>query len=213
MGATSYPEADAVIEKISSIFKSNQAHDWVEVSFEEWSSKTNEQDRFQKIKDAIISAKAISFDYVDSKGKRSSRSAEPIKLIFNASTWYLIAYCLKRNSHRMFRLSRIRNVRATGQNFTQREMQNYEGQVTRQASLVDLKLRCDERVLNRLYDTFAEECINKNNDGSYNLAVTIPEDEWVYEYILSLGSHAEVREPEHIRKEIMTRAKAILENY
>ncbi|MCL2747460.1 MAG: HTH domain-containing protein, partial [Oscillospiraceae bacterium] len=42
MGATSYPEANAIIDKLGSIFKSSQAHDWIEVNFEGWSSKVNE---------------------------------------------------------------------------------------------------------------------------------------------------------------------------
>lgn len=213
MGATSYPEADAIFEKIGSIFKSNKAHDWIEVDFEGWSSKVNEQDRFSKIRDAIINKNVISFDYVNGNGDRSSRSTEPVKLIFNAYTWYLIAYCLKRNSHRMFRLSRIKNVLITNRHFIEREIQEYEKQGGYHAPLFELKLRCDGKVLNRLYDTFDGEYISKNDDGSYNLSVTIPEEEWIYGYILSFGSHAEVLEPEHIREIIKTHAKEILEKY
>ena len=213
MGATSYPEADALVEKIGALFKGSQAHDWIEVDFEGWGSKANEQDRFQKIRDAIISGKVISFDYVNGSGGRSSRFVEPMKLIFNASTWYLIAYCLKRGSQRMFRLSRIKNVQTTGQGFEKREMPEYEGQAARHNPLVDVELRCEGRVLNRLYDTFDEECISRNDDGSYRLAATVPEDEWVYEFILSLGGSAEVLAPERIRAEIKARAEGILGKY
>jgi predicted DNA-binding transcriptional regulator YafY len=79
--------------------------------------------------------------------------------------------------------------------------------------LVDLKLRCNEVVLNRLYDVFDSDCINSNSDGSYDLTVTIQEDEWVYGYILSLGKSVEVLEPEHIRKIIKTHAIEIAEKY
>ena len=212
MGATSYPEADAIIDKLGSIFKSNQANDWIEVDFEGWSSNVNEQNKFSKIRDAIINNQVISFDYVNANGNKSNRSAEPVKLIFNAYTWYLIAYCLLRDSHRIFRLSRIRNVQITQRHFTKREMQEHENQ---EASIpfVELRLRCDEKVLNRLYDTFDGECIIKNDDGSYDLAVSLPEEEWVYGYILSLGGYAEVLEPEHIREIIKIRAKEILDKY
>lgn len=213
MGATNYPEADTILNKISSIFKNNKAHDWIEVDFEGWSSKVNEQDRFSKIRDAIINNKVIRFDYVNGNGEKSSRSAEPVKLIFNAYTWYLIAYCLKRNSHRMFRLSRIKNVQITNQHFTEREIQEHEKQGVYSAPLVELKLRCDGKVLNRLYDTFDGEYISKNDVGSYDLTVTIPEEDWIYGYILSFGSHAEVLEPEHIREIIKARAKEISEKY
>jgi len=212
MGATSYPEADAILEKLSSIFKSSQAHDWIAVDFEGWSSKANEQDRFSKIRDAIINSQIISFDYVNANGDKSSRCAEPVKLIFNAYTWYLIAYCLKRNEHRMFRLSRIKNVELTGQHFTRREIPEHETQGPH-APLVELKLRCNEKVLHRLYDTFDEDCISKNDDGSLDLTVTMPENEWVYGYILSFGGGAEVMEPKHIREIIKASAKEILDKY
>ena len=212
MSATSYPEADAIINKLGSIFKGNPSHDWIEVNFDGWSSKVNEQDRFSKIRDAIVNNQVISFDYVNANGSKSCRSAEPVKLIFNAYTWYLIAYCLLRDSHRMFRLSRIKNVQITDQHFTKREMREYDNQGT-SLPLVELKLRCDEKVLNRLYDAFDGECISKNDDGSHTVTVTLPEDEWLYGYILSFGGYAEVLEPEYIREIIKARAKEIAKKY
>ena len=212
MGATSYPEADAIIDKLGSIFKSNQAHNWIEVDFEGWSSKVNEQNRFSKIRDAIINNHIISFDYVNASGGKSSRFAEPVKLIFNAYTWYLIAYCLLRESFRMFRLSRIKNVQVTDRIFTKREIPEQDKQYI-PMPLINLKLRCDEKILNRLYDTFDGECISKNDDGSYDLSVELPEEEWLYGYILSFGGYAEVLEPKHIREIIKARAKEVFEKY
>lgn len=212
MGATSYPEVDIILEKISSIFKGNHAHDWIEVDFEGWSSKVNEQDRFSKIRDAILGKQVISFDYINGNGIKSSRSAEPVKLIWSGNTWYLIAYCLKRNAHRMFRLSRIKNVQIMGQHFALREVQEYEKQVTH-TPFIELKLCCNEKIMHRIYDTFDEDLISKNNDGSFDVTAFIPEDEWVYGYILSFGGNAEVVAPEHIRKIIKTRAKEILNKY
>ena len=181
--------------------------------FEPWNSKVNEQDRFSKIRDAIIGRNVISFDYVNAEGNKGSRFAEPVKLIFNANTWYLIAYCLKRNTYRMFRLSRIKNVEITNRSFSEHPAPEYEKQTNYHTSLVDLRLRCDRKVLSRLYDTFDGEYISKNDDDTYDLIATIPEDEWVYGYILSLGEYAEVLEPEHIRKIIKARIKGMFEKY
>ena len=213
MGATSYPETDTILSKLGSIFKSNMAHDWIEVNFERWNSKVNEQDRFSNIRDAIINRQVIRFDYVNENGDKGRRRAEPLKLIFSAYTWYLIAYCLKRNVPRMFRLSRIKNVEITDQSFTEREGYDNAYQTGSHTPSVDLKLRCDGAALSRLYDTFDEEYISKNDDGSYNLTVTIPEDEWLYGYILSLGAYGEALAPEHIREAVKARAKEMLEKY
>ena len=212
MGATDYPEADALLEKIGSIFKSNVAHDWIEVDFESWSSKVNEDNKFGKIRDAIIGSFVINFDYINGNGVKSNRDAEPTKLIFNAYTWYLIAYCHNRHEHRMFRLSRIKNVCVTDKYFTKRTITEEEKQVVH-APLVELKLRCEEKVLNRLYDTFDEQFISPNNDGSFDLSVQIPDEEWIYDFVLSFGSCAEVLEPMHIREEIRKRAKEVFEKY
>ena len=212
MGATDYPEADALLEKIGSIFKSNIAHDWIEVDFESWSSKVNEDNKFSKIRDAIINSLVINFDYINGTGVITNRDAEPVRLMFNAYTWYLIAYCHNRNEHRMFRLSRIKNVQLTDKHFTKRTVTEQEKQIVH-APLVELKLRCDEKVLNRLYDTFDEQFICQNIDGSYDLTVQIPEEEWIYGYVLSFGNYAEVLEPERIREEIRTRAKEVFEKY
>ena len=212
MGATDYPEADALLEKIGSIFKSNMAHDWIEVDFESWSSKVNEDNKFSKIRDAIINNLVINFDYFNGKGGKSNRDADPVKLMFNAYTWYLIAYCHNRQEHRMFRLSRIKNVRLTDKHFTKRTITEEEKQVVH-GPLVELKLRCDEKVLNRLYDTFDEQFISRNDDGSYDLTVQIPDEEWIYGFVLSFGSYAEVLAPEHIREEVRNRAKEIFEKH
>jgi len=212
MGATSYPEADAIVDKLGSIFKNNKVHDWIEVDFEGWGSKVNERDRFGKIRDAIINGLVINFDYINSSGVKSNRDAEPIKLMFNASTWYLVAYCHNRSEHRLFRLSRIKNVRVTDKHFTKREITEEEKRVGH-APLVELKLRCDEKVLNRLYDTFDEQFISRNDDGSFDLTVRIPEEEWIYSFVLSFGNHAEVLEPKSVREEVRRRAKEVFEKY
>jgi len=41
----------------------------------------------------------------------------------------------------------------------------------------------------------------------------MPEDEWIYGFILSFGSNAEVLEPKRIREIIKARANEILEKY
>jgi predicted DNA-binding transcriptional regulator YafY len=212
ISATSYPEANAIIDKLGSIYKNNRARDWIDVDFEGWNVNVNEQNKFAKIRESIFNSKIISFDYVNANGGKSNRSVEPVRLYFINYTWYLVAYCLLRNSCRMFRLSRIRNVQITERHFAKRELIEDESRIT-DVPLVELRLRCEEKVLNRLYDSFGDENVYDNGDGSYDLTILLPEDEWLYGYILSLGGSAEVFKPDHIREIIKTRAKEILEKY
>jgi Predicted transcriptional regulator len=214
MGATDYPEVNELLEKISSIFKNNTAYDWIEVNFNGWSCKVNENNKFGKIKDSIVNNIIINFDYINANGIKSNRNAEPVKLIFNTYTWYLIAYCHNREEYRMFRLSRIKNIQLSDNHFTSRQIPitTYEDQFTH-IPFINLKLRCDKKVLSRLYDSFDEQFIVQNNNGSFDLTVSIPEEEWIYDFILSLGKYSEVLEPKHIREKIKNLTKEIFEKY
>ncbi len=55
--------------------------------------------------------------------------------------------------------------------------------------------------------------IHDNGDGTFNLEINFPEDEWVYGYILSFGTNVKVIEPEHVKEIIRERSKKIAELY
>ena len=74
-------------------------------------------------------------------------------------------------------------------------------------------MRFQPEHLYRVFDDYDEERITRNRDGSYDVMVTFPEDEWVYGYILSFGNYVEVLEPPHIRDIITDRMKKTLAIY
>lgn len=79
--------------------------------------------------------------------------------------------------------------------------------------LVNLRLRFKPRAAYRLYDDYDETMIRRNEDGTLELNICFPEDEWVYGYLLSFGPDVEVLEPEHIRKLLRERMKEALSFY
>lgn len=213
--ATKYPEIDAVLNKIGAVFKTAAANDWVYIDFSPWSSNPNEYNKFIDIKKSILERRVITFDYVNSGGGRKNRSIEPMRLIFKGQAWYLWGYCRIRQDFRTFRISRIKNLSLSNEAFKQRIPESLEKQKPSENSkeLVTLKLRFYPEVLYRLYDDFDDEFITKNADGSCDVTVTFPEDEWVYGYILSFGCFVKVMEPEHIRRIVAGRMRKSLEFY
>lgn len=213
--ATQYPELDRVLEKMGAIFKNVSNHNWVEIDFSPWGSMPNENNKFNDIKRAMIQRNVISFEYVNAEGHKSSRLAEPEKLIFKDNAWYLLAYCRQRQEHRTFRISRLKKLEVVEETFEQKilPLPETEGTKDVSSSLIPLKLRCQAKVLNRLYDYFDDSFIYKNDDGSFTLEIALPEGEWVYSYILSFGSFVEVLEPEYVRKSIANRMRQALKFY
>ena len=74
-------------------------------------------------------------------------------------------------------------------------------------------LQFTEGALYRLYDDYDDTEIHDNGDGTYTIEVDFPEDDWVYGYILSFGSHVKVIEPRHIRETIKEKAGIIAKLY
>jgi predicted DNA-binding transcriptional regulator YafY len=212
--AIKYPEADNILNKIGAIFKNANSTNWVDIDFSPWGSRPNESNKFTDIKRSILERKVIFFDYVNRDGARSSRSLEPMRLVYKGTAWYLWGYCKIREDFRTFRISRIKNVIVTEQIY-ERKIDNYRKEGTDEISkkLVKLKLKFYPEVLYRLYDDFDEEFIYKNEDGTCEVEVSYPEDEWVYGYIMSYGCYVEVIEPVHIQKIVAERMKKALEFY
>lgn len=213
--ATQYPEIDKILDKIGAIFKSVDSTDWVYIDFSPWGSNPNEYNKFIDVKKAILECKVILFDYVNSEGKKSTRSIEPMKLVFKGQAWYLWGYCRVRKDFRTFRISRIKNLIITDDLFERKKFEDISNSETKEGlkELVTLKLKFYPEVLYRIYDDFSYETIIKNDDGTYNVTITFPEDEWVYGYIMSFGCYVEVLEPEHICEIIKERAKKVIKFY
>jgi predicted DNA-binding transcriptional regulator YafY len=215
--AVNYPEIDAVLEKLGSMFKNTTAMDWIEVDFSPWGSGPGESFHFKLIQKAILSRTLIQFDYSGTDGKRSTRIVEPMKLIFKTRAWYLRAWCRTKSDFRTFKITRMRNVVLLDQRFERRpdgfQIQTSVDNPPPSIPFVNLLLRFHPRVAYRLFDDYSDDMIRRNEDGSLELQICFPEDEWVYGYILSFGPDVEVLEPEHIRRLVCERMQEALKLY
>jgi predicted DNA-binding transcriptional regulator YafY len=214
--ATRYPEIDTTLDKIGAIFRNTEAADWVHIEFSPWGSGPNEENKFLDIKRAILERRVTSFEYLNAEGVLSHRETEPLFLIFKSRAWYIWAFCRLRSAFRMFRVSRIRNPVVTDEVFIRRTFNQADKK--EQSSIqtkppVTLKLRFQARDLFRVYDDYDEENITRNPDGTCDVSITFPEDEWVYSYLLSFGSFVEVLEPPHIREIIRDRLQNAINYY
>lgn len=213
--ATRYPEVNLVLEKMGAIFNNEFMEDWIHVDFSRWGSNPNEEDRFLKIRMAILKRKVINFQYINSLADKSIRSVEPMKLIFKGQAWYLYGYCRLKQEFRTFRISRIKRLSVTEENFERREIKNTYNYKYKEIikNVTKFKLRFKGQALYRIFDDFDENMIFDNHDGTYDVNVSFQEDEWVYGYILSFGNYVEVIEPVHVRDIIINKMKEAINQY
>ncbi|WFD10674.1 helix-turn-helix transcriptional regulator [Tepidibacter hydrothermalis] len=210
-----YPNIESLISKLNAVFKSPNNYNWIDIDFSHWGSEKDEHQKFTDIKSGIINHNIIIFEYISSYGKKTFRRVEPLRLVFKSKTWYLQAFCTIKQDFRTFRISRMKKIKVINETFERILPDDFPiGYATAECNLiVTLKLRFNQQMEYRVYDEFDENYITKNNDGSFNIEVSFPENEWVYGYIMSFGYFVEVLEPKHIRDIIKDRLNKAIEQY
>lgn len=204
LNVTNNNEMEDVLFKLENFFNKN-IHDWIEVDFSSWGSSANKKNDFSIIKDAILDARLIKFDYLNSLGEKNERIVEPTKLIFKVHSWYLKAFCLNKNDYRTFKLARIYNLSVTKEIFSPRHPKGKSIKKDNDSNLgwIEIKLKFAPQASYRVFDEFKIDNIEKNDDESLTVLTYLPDNNWLLGYLLSFGSTVEVVSPRSIRLKIM----------
>lgn len=208
--AADCPNTQQLLHKLNGVFAKN-CENWIEVDFSQWDSG---KQNWEQLKDAILTRREVTFTYYGANGTKTHRQVQPYTLWFKEKSWYLKGFCTQKKAMRLFRLTRIKELDVTDCAFVpiaglqQPPLPQHSINV-----LVTLTLRLNPSQAYRVYDEFAADAVTQNEDGSFTVYATFPEDEWVYGYILSFGSEAQVIAPEHIRQGVQWRLQKMVKNY
>ncbi|MCX8642440.1 MULTISPECIES: helix-turn-helix transcriptional regulator [unclassified Gilliamella] len=209
------------LEKIKS-FLSEQELDEVTnnlnqliVDLSPWFSKQNIDNKLSIIRLALKEQMLLSFDYLGVRNKQASRLIEPYKLIFKEKEWYLQAFCLTKNDFRVFKLSKMSNIRKTNTKFIKQTTPEVFSlfQTDMKKKSFKIKLLIDESLLERILDFCDEKDIKKLNGQQYLVDFNFIDDDYSYGILLSLGHKCICLEPEHIRQKLVERAEKLVKSY
>ena len=211
LNATNYFNNDKTLSKLSAIFN-QKADDWIKIDFSRYNND-DDNTLFEKLKEAILTKQTVKFDYFNTKGKHSERTADPLTLWFKEKAWYLFAYCHKKNDIRQFKITRIKNLTLTNEYF-EKTIKDFEiNNKKNTVETIKIIVEIDKSQAYRVYDEFSEENINKMENGNFEIIMEYPENEWVYGYLLSFGEHLKVKKPERIKKIMFEKIIKMKENY
>lgn len=200
LSVTQAPQMNQVLAKLSHLFNKNKTS-WIEVDFSPWGSDESSILQFKILKDAILSRRIIEFEYFNSSGEKSTRRVEPMKLIFKVNAWYLQAFCLKKNTNRTFKISRMSDLWITPQTFVERNSDELPESrpIPKNQDCIVVCLKISVQGAYRVYDEFNEKDITQNEDGSFTVTASLPDSKWLIRYLLSFGADVEVLAPPKIR--------------
>lgn len=215
LSVTDQYTADSLLRRLGALFKRTEDH-WIEVDYSRWGNSRIDREKFELLKNAIISKRAISFEYFSPIKKSAKRTVYPLKLIFKSRSWYIQGYCLLRNNYRTFRIGRIKNLELLEETFDQNQFSPPsidEVDTDSNIKMVDLKLRFPKEAASTIYDQFEECTTVEEENGNYIVSVELPEGEWLYNYLLFLGKDMEILEPLEVRENFIKRVEEIQKKY
>lgn len=192
-------------------FKANQIY----IDLNKWLFNKELQPNLEAIKSALQEKKLLSFDYFDRHGSETKRLVEPYQLVLKSGHWYFQGYCLKRHDFRLFRLTRLANLKIVNEIFIPRDYQKPQLDISDIVATmqVNLKIRIHRSIMDRVLDYCSFE--NFLADGAEYYFVNFPfiENDYYYDMLLSFGDKCECIEPAHIRSEIKRKILSMVSIY
>ncbi len=214
LASTQCVDTSRLLSKLSTLFHKTDTS-WIEVDFSRWGNIEPDKERFEILKQAILKKQALIFTYSSSYGEITNRTVYPLKLVFKSKAWYLQAYCLLKKDYRIFKISRMLSVTVTANCFAGQEfiLPPIEPENLTSPDLVPLELRFAPYAAYRVYDEFDLKKVAKNEDGSLTVKIALPNDDWLYNFLLSFGTAVKVVEPANVRDILLAQAKEIIKFY
>lgn len=169
--------------------------------------------RIELIHTAISETERICFLYFSPRGE-TLRRIEPYHLVFQWSSWYVWGWCMEREDFRLFKLSRMSELRLTGEKFQKR-----------QAPLPDftpekvfppkyqVKAVFQPECKWRLIEEYGADSFITQEDGTLLFSFGFTDQEQIFSWILTFGEKGELLEPKELRKELAQIGKAMWKKY
>jgi predicted DNA-binding transcriptional regulator YafY len=178
-------------------------------------------ERYQTLYRAIQNRATVSTDYFTPVRQAvTRRELDPYHLRFMDGAWYCIAYCHLRGEVRTFALDRMMNLCETAESFQIPVDFSVEDYLADSLTIergepkkVVIEFDPSEAPYIRGKTWHKSQVVQDLPDGSMRMTLTIGSMGEVKRWVMSLGRHAWVVEPEELREEIRRELEAARKRY
>jgi len=168
----------------------------------------------EAVRNAAARGERVEIDYWSAgRDELTTRRIDPTVAFFAMGEWYVSAYCHRANAERMFRIDRIRALRATGEHF---EASAGEDEI---ADVYHPRAE-DPRVTIELApsaawvaEAYPAESTTTRPDGTIEVVLAVSEPAWLERLLIRLGPEARVIGPEDARGAGIDAARRVLARY
>ena len=176
--------------------------------------KDSLQDKFEAIKQAILSRYLLTFTYHSSRGD-TQRIVEPYRLLYKWDTWYLLGYCTGQQDFRLFKLNRLWNLTSLEEQYMPRSFSPELLSFTPYFSQENYRLKAlfAPQVAYRLIEEYGVESYQLQESGRLLFEMPFASYDYLLTWVLSFGSQVQVLEPRQLAEDIVEQAKNLIAHY
>ncbi|MBY0162796.1 YafY family protein [Paenibacillus lautus] len=218
------PQMGMLLEKIKALLRrveqglgDEYRKEPVVMDFQPWGQRQGLKPAVGLLKQAIHDKRRVQMEYIDAEGGAERRTIEPASLFLKGNVWYVQAFCLEREDFRLFRLSRMQDIKMLSEAYEPRPWPGKErlewDSSWSNAREQETVLLFEAAARQRVADMFPPEQVTVTPDGSLRVHVLYKLDEWFYGMILSFGDQVLVELPGEAAEEVKRRAKRMLQRY
>ncbi len=174
---------------------------------------------FETIVEAVVRDCILEIRYCSVKGEKNIRSLEPQRLINYQGSWYLLAFCLLRQDHRLFHMARIEaaeigkkrtgDAQLAAASFIDESFGIFSGKVRYHAT-IEFTGTAAELVRRQYWHTSQKI---EERDNGISLSLPVSDDREIIMKVLQYGSNARILEPESLRQRVIEEIAQMAEYY
>lgn len=214
---------DGTLQKIESLLPPrssdflSERNEKLSIDFSMLGGDPRHQAAFKTAKEAVDSERLLRFKYTNNKLETITREVEPLTIAFKWRGWYLFAWCREKEDFRTFRISRMREPEILPVHIKRKNIsfEDYLDEQNRNntIAMTEMTLRFDASMRNLVEEYHDPEDCSEGPDGSLIVHMKMPEDGWMYGFLLSYGEYVTVLDPPHVRDKLKRSAEQISEKY
>jgi len=210
-GISDDPAIRQAYEKVQAVAPAGK--ETLEIDFFGWDQDNRIQRRVGLLRKAITQLQLVGFEYTNLQNQCIERVVEPHKLFFRGSHWYLLGWCRVRQDFRFFRISRMEKLALQTKTFTFREYGDSDWEPDRKVREGEnIHINVSKEGALKAREFFSDQHMEELPDGSLDINVPFPADEWLYSYLLGYGASLKVLHPPELKEELLHRAKHFIKN-
>ena len=205
----------ATVEKALAALPQGEERIFIDFSAARENNAVNET---LKIIDAAIAAQTpLQLTYCDAESRTTLREAEPLALVYQWHSWYLFAFCRKKQDFRSFKLPRIVQCEPLPGTFDRAAYGNIRALMRERGmgaqEFLDVRLLCKQAARQQAMEYLRGEIEETRENGDCVMRLNVPWERMWFSLLLGFGNQVEVLEPPELKERLKQAAAEVLGLY